>query len=59
MAASRPCHGPEIKRRCAELVRQGTPVATICQRLPVSKSYVKRVRAEVEKSRKEASDDED
>lgn len=51
MAASRRNHGPDVKARCRELVRQGASVAMITERLGVSKSYVKRERVEVEKER--------
>lgn len=59
MAGSRPCHPPATKKRCEELVRQGTSVANIVARLGVSKSYVKRVVAEVNGTRKETEDNAD
>jgi transposase len=59
MAASRRNHGAEVKKQCEKLVRQGTSIANIVTRLGVSKSYAKRIRAEVEASRKaDDSDDE-
>lgn len=54
MAGSRPCHPAATKERCKELVRQGTSVANIVLRLGVSKSYVKRIVAEVNGPRKDA-----
>jgi transposase-like protein len=58
MAASRRNHGPEVKKQCEKLVRQGTSIANIVQRLGVSKSYAKRVRAEIEAIRKADTEDE-
>jgi len=59
MAASRRNHGPEVKARCRELVRQGASVAIITQRLGVSKSYVKRERVVVQQERKARDSSED
>lgn len=58
MAASRRNHGPEVKKQCERMVRQGTSIANIVSRLGVSKSYAKRVRAEIETQSK-ASDSDD
>lgn len=58
MAASRRNHGPEVKKQCEKLVRQGTSIANIVTRLGVSKSYAKRVRAEIEATRKADDADE-
>lgn len=54
MAGSRPFHGSATKARCAELIQMGTSVENICNRLGVSKSYVKRVRAEIKAKPKES-----
>jgi hypothetical protein len=59
MAASRPSQGPIVKEQCRRLVKHGTSIANICLRLGVSKSYAKRVRAEVEAERKASDDDAD
>lgn len=58
MAASRRNHGTEVKRQCEKLVRQGTSIANIVTRLGVSKSYAKRVRAEIEANAKADDSDE-
>lgn len=58
MAASRRNHGPEVKKQCERMVRQGTSIANIVSRLGVSKSYAKRVRAEIEQSKESDTDDE-
>lgn len=52
MAASRRNHGPEVKKQCERMVRQGTSIANIVTRLGVSKSYAKRVRADIESQTK-------
>lgn len=57
MAASRRKHGPEVKKQCERMVRQGTSIANIVSRLGVSKSYAKRVRADLETQSKESDDD--
>jgi transposase-like protein len=59
MAASRRNHGPKVKSRCRERIRQGASVQQICNLLGVSKSYVKRERVEVEKQRKANQSHED
>jgi transposase-like protein len=57
MAASRRNHGPEVKKQCERMVKQGTSIANIVSRLGVSKSYAKRVRAEIEAQSKESDSD--
>lgn len=59
MAASRRNHGPEVKARCRELVKQGASVDIITKRLGVSKSYVKRERKVVEQQRQAKESDAD
>ena len=57
MGQSHRQHGPEVERRVKDLLKLGTSVALICERMHVSKSFVKRARQKLNAERTGRSDE--